>query len=71
MAEDICDQPHGLMLAQALAVGGDDARRFLSAMLKGVQSKIGELLRLGVGVDGDYAAFIAKFVRSQHLINST
>jgi hypothetical protein len=40
-------------------------------MLKGVQSKIGELLRLGVGVDGDYAAFIAKFVRSQHLINST
>jgi uncharacterized Rossmann fold enzyme len=55
------------MLAQALAIGGDDARRFLSAMLQGMQSKIGKLLRLGMGMDGDHAAFIAKFVRSQHL----
>jgi hypothetical protein len=36
-----------------------------------VQSKIGELLRLGVGVDGDDAAFITKFVSSQHLALST
>jgi hypothetical protein len=36
-------------------------------MLKGVQTEIGKLLGLGMGVDGDHAAFITKFVRSQHL----
>jgi hypothetical protein len=35
-------------------------------MLQGVQAEIGELLRLGVGVDGDDAAFIAKFIGSRH-----
>src|SRR5271169_1605472 len=65
--EDIGNQSHRLMLAQPLAVGGDDARRFLSAMLERMQSKIGKLLRLGMSVNSHHAAFITKFVRSQHL----
>ncbi len=64
MAEDIGNQPHRLVLAQIFTVGGNDARRFLSAMLQGVQAEVGEFLRLGVGVDGYNAAFIAKFVGS-------
>ena len=67
MAEDIGNQTHGLVLAQAFAVRGDDARRFLSAMLEGVESEIGELLRLGMGVDGDHATFFTKFVERRHL----
>ena len=67
MAEDIRDQPHGLVLAQPLAVRGDDARRFLSTMLESMQSEISKLLGLRMGVDGDHAAFITKFVGSQHL----
>jgi hypothetical protein len=55
------------VLAQAFAVGCDDAGRFLPAMLEGMKSEIGKLLGLGMGVDSDYAAFIAKFVGSQHL----
>jgi hypothetical protein len=58
------------MLAQALAVGGYYACRFLSAMLQGVQPEVGEFLRLGVGVDGDYATFIAKFVGSWHFVSA-
>src|SRR5208337_3239385 len=42
-------------------------RRFLSAMLERVQPEISKLLRLGMGVDGDHATFIAKFVGNQHL----
>jgi hypothetical protein len=36
-------------------------------MLEGMQSEIGKLLRLRMGVDGDHTAFITKFVGSQHL----
>src|ERR1019366_324200 len=59
--------PHRLVLAQGLAVGGDDPRRFLTAMLQSMQAEIDELLRLGMGVDGDHAALIAKFVGRKHL----
>ena len=50
------------MLAQVLPVRGDDAGRFLSAMLQGMKTEVSQLLSLGVGVDGDYATFFAKFV---------
>jgi hypothetical protein len=36
-------------------------------MLQSVQAEVGELLGFGVGVDGDYAAFFAKFIGRQHL----
>jgi hypothetical protein len=58
------------VLAQALAVRGDDASRFLPAMLEGVQSKVGKLLRLGMGVDRHHAAFVAKFVGFNQLLMS-
>ena len=37
-------------------------RRFLSAMLHGVEAEIGELGGLGVTVDGDYAALFVEFI---------
>jgi hypothetical protein len=40
-------------------------------MLKGMKTEIGKLLRLGMGVDGDDATFVTKFVGSQHLAIST
>ena len=67
VAEDIGDQAHGFVLAQTFAIGGNDARRFLSAMLQGVEREIAKLLRLGMRMDGDHAALIAKFVGCQHL----
>jgi hypothetical protein len=36
-------------------------------MLQGVQAEVGEFLRLGVGVDGNDAAFFAKFVGLWHV----
>src|SRR3977135_2457796 len=36
-------------------------------MLQGMQSEIGKLLRLGMGVDSDHTALITKFVGNQHL----
>ena len=59
-------RPIDLCWRRSLAVGGDDAGRFLSAMLERVQAEVGELLRLGMGVDGDHATFVAKFVGSRH-----
>jgi hypothetical protein len=36
-------------------------------MLQSMKPKVSKLLRLGMGMDSNNAAFIAKFVRSQHL----
>ena len=65
--KDVGDQSHGPMGAQRQPVGGDDARRLLSAMLQRMQAEVSELLRLRMGVDGHHPAFVVKFVGSQHL----
>ena len=60
--EDVGNQAHALDVREVLAVGGGDAGRFLSAMLQRVEGKIGLTGCVGVAVDGDDAAFFAKFV---------
>jgi len=62
LGEDIGDQSHGAVTAEALAIGTDDAGGLLAAMLQSVQAEVGELLCLRMGMDGDYAAFFTKFV---------
>ena len=62
LGEDVGHQSHGAMGAQSQPVGGDDARRFLSAMLQRMQPEVSQLLRLRVSVDGHHAAFVMKFV---------
>ena len=63
LGEDIGDQAHRLVHVQRHAVGADDAGGLLPAMLQGMKAEVGERGRLRMSVDGDYAAFFAKFVR--------
>jgi hypothetical protein len=44
--KNLADQPHTCVPHQALALNGNDARRFLPAMLQGIQAKV----RQGDGV---------------------
>jgi hypothetical protein len=53
--EDLADVAHLAHPVQLLAVTGNDASRFLPPVLERVQSEIGELRRLGVAKDSDYA----------------
>ena len=64
LGKDVGHQSHGAVGAQSQAVGGDDARRFLSAMLQRMQPEVSQLLRLRMGVDGDHSALVMKFVES-------
>ena len=66
LGKDVRDQPHGPVSAQRHAVGGDDARRLLAAMLQRVQAEVSKLLRLRMGVDRYHAALVMKFVGRQH-----
>jgi len=43
LVEDLRDEAHVLVDQQLLAVGGGDARRFLAAVLQGVEPEVGEL----------------------------
>ena len=65
--EDVGDRAHGLVRARGQAVGGDDAGRFLAAMLQRMQAEVSQLLRLRVREDRDHAALVVKFVGSLHL----
>ena len=62
--KNIGDQAHGFVHVQSHAVGGDNARRLLAAMLQSVQAEVGELLGLRMGIDGHHPAFVAKFIGS-------
>ena len=60
--EDVGHQTHGAMGMQRHAIRGDDARRFLPAMLQRMQPEVSELLRFRMGVDGHHAAFVTELV---------
>ncbi len=62
LGKDVGDQSHGAMGAQCQAVGGDDARRLLSAMLQRVQAEVSQLLRLRVSVDRHHSALVMEFI---------
>src|ERR1039457_3444327 len=44
------------------SVGGGDARRFLPAMLQRVEAEVGQLRRLGMAEDAEYAAVIMEMI---------
>ena len=64
LGKDVGDQSHGAMGAQGQAVGGDDARRFLPAMLQRMQPEVSQLFRLRVSVDRHHSAFVMEFIES-------
>ncbi len=59
-------RPMALWHCEVIAVGGDNAGRFLSAMLQRVQAQVGELRGLRMGVDRHHPTFFVKFVGNQH-----
>src|SRR5690606_34805341 len=61
--EDVLDQTQVLLDVELATVGGDDAGRFLAAVLEGVQSEIGEIRRLGGSEDAENATFLFQLVR--------
>ena len=63
--EVIADQAEAALGLEALAVEGDDAGRFLAAVLEGMQAEGGQRRRVGMAVDAEYAAFLAQPVAVQ------
>ena len=58
--EDVVDEAHPLLDAQALAVARDDARRLLPAVLLGVEAEVGEVGRFRVAEDAEEAAAVVE-----------
>ena len=60
--EDVCDQPHRLLLIELVTITGHDSGAFLPAVLERVQAEIHEVCRFLVAVDADHRAFVMKLV---------
>jgi len=61
--EGVRDQSHLPMGNQNIAVGRNDAARFLAAMLQGVEAQIDHVRRFRMAVNTDDGAFLAKPIR--------
>ena len=62
LLEDARDMAHAPLLVQAVAAGGDDAGRFLAAVLQTVQPQIGQVRGFGVVIDAEYAALVVEVI---------
>ena len=69
----IAHQPHAALGMEAAAVEGNNARRFLAAVLQGMQAKGRQGCRVGVAENAEHAAFLAqrvavkvKFIEGHH-----
>jgi hypothetical protein len=60
--ENVSDQSHPAMRNERLAVGRNDSRRLLPAMLLRVQAEIGEVGGLRMPVDAEHAALFVEHV---------
>src|SRR5215213_2110493 len=60
LVEDLGDEPHGALLPEHRAVGGDDAARLLPAVLQLVEAEVGEPRGVVVPVDAEHAALVAE-----------
>ena len=58
----IADQPLTALGVEPRAVEGDDARRFLAAMLQRMQPERDDRRRVGMVEDAEHAAFLAQAV---------
>ena len=61
--ECVGDQAHLPVRDQAFAVGGNDAARFLTAVLERVEPQVDHVGRLGMAVDPHHCALVVKFIR--------
>ena len=64
--EGIGDQSHLPMGNQPSAVRGNNAARFLAAVLQGIEPKIDHVGRLGMAIDAHDRAFVVEFVRHRY-----
>ncbi len=62
LGEGIADQAEPAFGVKAFAVVGDDAGRFLAAMLERVKAERGEGRRVVMADDAEYAAFLAQAI---------
>jgi hypothetical protein len=62
LAEHVADKAGMALRYELRAVIADDSRRFLSAMLKGMESERHELSRVGIAEDAENPAFLVEFV---------
>ena len=62
LREVFADEAHAALGGEALAVEGDDAGRFLAAMLEGVEAERGDRGRIGMAENAEDAAFLAQRV---------
>ena len=62
LVEVVADEAHAALGVELLAVVGDDAAGFLSAMLEGVQAERGDGGGVGVPEDAEDPAFLAESV---------
>ena len=58
----IADQAQPPLGIEALAVESDDARRFLAAMLEGVEAERGDRSGVGMAEDAEHPAFLAQAI---------
>ncbi len=61
--ESVGDQPHLAMGDQPLAVGGNDAARFLAAVLQRIEAQINHVGRFGMAIDAHNRALVMEFVQ--------
>ena len=62
LIETLAHMPHGALRNQLPAVGGDNATRFLPAMLQRIEAEIDEARSFRMSIDAEDAAFLAEFV---------
>ena len=62
IGEVIADQPEPPLGVEAHAVEGDDARRFLPAVLQRVEPERGDRRRIGVAENAEDAAFLVETI---------
>jgi hypothetical protein len=58
--EDFLNESHALLEMQLGTIGRDDARRFLAAVLKSIQTQIGELGCFEMTEDASDTAVVVK-----------
>src|SRR6476660_600147 len=65
IVENVRDQSHALMQVEMIAVPGDDAGRFLSAVLQRIKSEIRQIGRFLVAVDAEDGTLVVKLIGTQ------
>ena len=68
--ESVGDQPHLAVGDQPLAVGGNDAARFLAAVLQRIEPEINHVGRLGMAIDAHHRALVVEFIRHRQCSRS-